>query len=211
MSVSRRLVLAVAALAAHLSLVKSAQAAAVQAAELNQPAAVHLTGFYLVEPHKLLPPAPRMVSVGSSIAYGRTASGNYSGRPDAAGALAAFYADGTWPSDRARATALVRAGSAVGEWRPDFNHWQYDETHGNGGDWRNRAGHWREVEQGRHGHDHDHDQVEDGFGNNPPAVPIPATFWLFASGVALLGFVDRAQRIRNTLFPAMRLDPAAAP
>ena len=167
MPVCRCLALAATVLAVQCLLLASAQASATQTAELTTSVPARHVGFLLVEPHRMVPPAPLMISAEGSLPYGRMTSGTYFERPNAAGALAAYEAGGS---------------------RSSANRWQFDETPG---DWRFHSGHWHDSGDGHHGHD------DDGHEHQPPAVPIPAALWLFASGAALLVLAPRARRGRG--------------
>jgi hypothetical protein len=184
MHVRRRLALAGAVIAVQFSILASAQASSLQAAELNSPAAFRQVGFFLVEPHRLAPAAPLIVSAVTPMSYGRMTSGTDLASPDAASALTAYYAARSRLNERVRPQTLVPSDQTASTWRADANRWQFDET---SRDWRFHSGHWHGFEDGHHERD------DDGH-EHPPAVPIPAGFWLFGSGLALLAMVIRAQR-----------------
>jgi hypothetical protein len=192
MTVSRGLALAAAVLAVQFSLVARAQASPLQAADLTAPVSALHVGFFVVEPHRLAPLAPLLVSAESSVSYGRMVSSTSLERPSAAGALGAYYAGGSVLSALGRSQAFAPSGSMASGWPQAAGRWQFEETTG---DWRSRSGHWHDFED-EHGH--------------PPAVPIPAGLWLLASGLALLAPVIRAQRGRNTQGPAIRTAGEAA-
>jgi hypothetical protein len=188
MTVSRRLAFAAAVLAVQFSLLTSAQASPIQAAELSTPTSALHVGFFLVEPHRLAPAAPLMVSAESSVSYGHMVSSTSFQGPDTTGALAAYLAGGTRLNEQLKPQAFTASNSATNVWPQGASHWQFEET---SGDWRSRSGHWHDFEDGHHGRD------DDGH-EHPPAVPIPASLWLFASGLALLVPVIRAQRGHKT-------------
>jgi hypothetical protein len=187
MTVFRGLALAAAVLAVQFSLPGIAQASALQVAEVSKPFAALHVGFFPVEPHRLAPAAPLMVSAESSMSYGRMTSSSSIERPNAAGALAAYYASGSRLTERERSQAIVPPGATTGTWAQGANRWQFDET---SRDWAFHSGHWRDFEDGHHGRD------DDGY-EHPPAVPIPAGLWLLGSGFALLAFLIGAQRGRG--------------
>jgi hypothetical protein len=193
-TVSRGLALSAAVVAVQFSLLASAQASAVQAAEVTAAVPAPHVGFFLVEPHRLAPAVPLIISAESMVSYGRMISSTSFERPNAAGALAAYYAAGPRLNERVKPQAIVLSNSTASAWPQGANHWQFDET---SRDWRFHSGHWRNFfEDGHHGRD------DDGH-EHPPAVPLPAGLWLLASGLALLAPVIGAQRGHKTQGPVI--------
>jgi hypothetical protein len=162
-------VLAAAVVVAQFYFTSGAQASAIQAAELSSTTRDLHVGFYPIDAHRVAPAPPLMASLGSSVAYGRMVSDAYGESPRSASALSAYYPAQSWQHD---------------------NHWQFEERSRN---WQYRSGRWHGFDDGHHGFDYD----QDGVGQHPPAVPIPAAAWLFASGGMLLAWMSRVDQDRE--------------
>lgn len=179
-TVCRMLAFAAAAVVFQYSLAPAAQAAAIQAADLSSIAADRHVGYYPIDARRLEPAPPLMVSLGSAVSYDRTAASGNIESPRAAGALGAYFSG--------------RSGQ-------NASRWQFDETPRS---WHFRSGHWHDFDDGHHGRN------EVGVGNQPPAVPIPATVWLFASGAALLMRMNSTGRGRAARQKATQMDEGMA-
>ena len=183
MPVSRGIALAAALLLIQVATSQVTQASALQTTELAADLPVARVGYFHVEPTQLPAPVPLKVSVGDSEAYGRTATSGFGEAPRASGALAGYYAAGAASAEWSKHQGTSVQGWARGDWHSGFGRWQFEESSRN---WHTRFSHWHDSDRGGH-----HASGEDGDCDHPPAVPIPASCWLFASGLGWLAFMRR--------------------